>query len=461
MRLLNINSWKILNAGIFLLLLGFISILPFLVLAYFNQPSADDFYYNTASQNLSYLETQIKLFTNLNGRYTTSAILSIPELLSNNLFFYKLIPIILIAIFFYSFYYLVSSLALNLKRRDYFILSLLCLSIYIIKMPSIAQGFYWLSSSVAYQLSCVLVLLFFSLIVKLFSFNNIKHLIISVFLLIAIIGSNEISMLITDFLLGIIFVFYLFKNKKLNYNLLILLFVAFVFSFIVIKSPGNSVRGTNFPNKHMFFYSIYKTLNILKSYLIIWLPSMIVFILIFYDHLNKNKNIKASKIFDVHPFLVFSVSISVVFIGFFTGYWAMGSLLPPRSMNLIFFFFILTFMYFTLIMFFYLKKKNKDFITYSPYVRYFLFICLILILVQKNNVKTAYSDLITGKAYKYDLELKKRSQLIKKSEADTVYVSNLNYKPKTIFNEDITSNNQDWRNGCYNAYYQKTIILKN
>lgn len=113
-----------------------------------------------------------------------------------------------------------------------------------------------------------------------------------------------------------------------------------------------------------------------------------------------------------------------------------------------------------MVAFFNLKKKGKDFIAYSPFVRYFLFLSLIFLIAQKENIKIAYSDLISGRAYKYDFELKKRYQLIRRSQVDTVYISKIENKPKTIFEEDITNNNAHWKNGCYNAYFQKIIILK-
>lgn len=434
-------------------------VFPLVLLAYFNQPSADDFCYNTASQNLSYLETQIKLFTTLNGRYTTSAILSIPVFLSYNLFLYKLMPILMLIFVFYALYYLASSLFLNLRRRDYIVLSLSCLSIYIVQMPSVSQGFYWLSSAVSYQLSSVFVLLLFSLVVKILYFNKIKYIIVSVPLIILVIGSNEIAMLITDFLLGIIFLFSIFKTRKVNLGLLFLLVLAAVLSFIVTKSQGNNLRGDSLSNSHMLFCSIFKTLNILKSYLIIWLPIIIVFLLIFFDFLNRKVSLKISKVFDVPPVMVLLVAIAVTFIGFFAGYWALGSLLPPRAINLIYFFFILIFLYFTLVLFFYFTKKNKDFITFSSRVLYLLFVCLIFLIAQKDNIKTAYSDLFSGKAYKYDLQLKKRYQFIRNCKTDTIYVSEIKYKPKTLFVEDINTDNQYWLNGCYNAFFNKSKIL--
>ena len=40
------------------------------------------------------------------------------------------------------------------------------------------------------------------------------------------------------------------------------------------------------------------------------------------------------------------------------------------------------------------------------------------------------------------------------------FTEQLKYKPSIIFFDDITNNSNDWRNGCYDAYFNKTIIIE-
>nr|WP_314840186.1 DUF6056 family protein [uncultured Flavobacterium sp.] len=449
---------KIFKEHFVLFIIAVICLLPLLILSLFNQPSADDFCYSMSGQNITYFENQVKLFTTINGRYTTSAILSIPIFLSFNFLIYKLMPILLIFFLILGLKFLASSLLVKFNKIDSNLLTAVCLSIYIVQMPSIAQGFYWLSSLVSYQLSCVFLLLFFAFVVKLLYHPTRMHLLFSICLVFLIIGTNEIAMLITDFLLGVIFLYSLFKTKTINYNILILLITAFFLSFFIITSQGNQVRGETLPNTHLFFYSIFKALNILKSYLIIWVPITFIFLLIFFNFMKERLDFKQSKVFDVPPILVLLVVFIVIFIGFFAGYWALGSLLPPRAINLIYFIFILSITYFMFVLMFYFRKKKLTFISFSPCVTWLLFCCLIMLISKTTNVKTAYSDLLRGKAYKYDLELKMRYQFIKSSVQDTVIVQELKYKPKTLFVEDINIDDQYWLNGCYNMFFNKRKI---
>ena len=74
------------------------------------------------------------------------------------------------------------------------------------------------------------------------------------------------------------------KQKKINYSILILFLFALIFAIIVIKSPGNIIRAEKYTNKHLFIYTVYKSLIAVKSYFGIWLPFIIYMIFIFYDY---------------------------------------------------------------------------------------------------------------------------------------------------------------------------------
>ena len=445
----------------FTIIIGSLSILPFIVISFFNNPTADDFCYNCQSRDLGFWNAQLAWYNGWSGRYFSSAILSIKPLVSDSFLIYKLIPIILLISLFTSIYYLSSLLFVDLKKRDFFILSFFIMTLYLIQMPSISQGFYWLAGSITYQLSNILAVLLFCFLIKLIETNEKKYLIISIFFAFLVIGSNEASMLLISFLIGVIFIIKSIQQKKINYSILILLIFTIIFSLIVIKSPGNSIRASSYPNKNQIFYAIYKSILAVKSYLGIWLPFIIVFTFIFFDYLNEKIEIKTSKIFNVNPIIVFFVVFSIPFIGFFTGYWSVGRTPPFRTINVIYFYFLIGIIYLTFVLFFKLKQNDKNFITYSKWVKYSLFIIIFIQLGQENNIRTAYSDLFSGKAYNYDLELKNRYKNIQNSANNILFVPKLTYEPITIFCGDITNNSKDWRNQCYDAYYKpKSIIIK-
>ena len=129
--------------------------------------------------------------------------------------------------------------------------------------------------------------------------------------------------------------------------------------------------------------------------------------------------------------------------------------------DLIYFFFLIGLIYLTFVLYFKLKSENSNFLSYTKWVKYFLFILIFIRLGENNNIRIAYSDLLSGRAYKYDRELRDRYKAIQNNEKDTLVIPKLTSLPKTIHFEDIRSNPKHWINQCYKSYFnQKEIILK-
>ena len=214
-QLIQTKISKLFRSDNFIISIGILTILPFIVISFFNNPTADDFCYNCQSRDLGFWNAQLSWYNGWSGRYFSSAILSIKPLVSDSFLIYKLIPIILLISLFTSIYYLSSLLFVNLKKRDFFILTFFILTLYLIQIPSISQGFYWLAGSITYQLSNILAILLFCFLIKLIETNEIKYLIISIFFAFLVIGSNEASMLLISFLIGVIFILKSIQQKKI------------------------------------------------------------------------------------------------------------------------------------------------------------------------------------------------------------------------------------------------------
>ena len=452
---------KLIKKDYFIIAFGVLAILPFFLISTFNHPSADDFCFYIKSRDLGFWDAQWDWYNNWTGRYFSTFVLSIKSIMSGSFFWYKIVPIGLLLTFGWSIYYLCSLLFTSLKTNNLLIITFCFFVVYIIQMPSVAQGFYWMPGSITYLLSNILTVVFLGFIVQLFKTTKSRYVLLSIVTLCFIIGCNETTMLLVDVLVAIIFIYRFFDTKKIDLSMLILLIFAIAFSMIVIWSPGNVVRTSHLPpNKHQFFESVFDSILAVKKYMLHWSELIILFTLIFYNYFDEKIDVNLSKIFNVNPIVVFIVVFSIPFIGFFPGYWSLGGQPPLRTINTIYFFFLLGFIYFTFVLFYYLKQRQYKFIQFSRWVNYLLLILLFSHLFQNNNIKTAYSDLFSGKAYRYDLELKRRYDMIKQSTKDTLYIQKLKYKPATIYFDDITSNPEDWRNKCYDSYFGHAIIIE-
>lgn len=445
----------------FIIILGVFAIIPFLVVSIYNNPSADDFCYHNISQKLGYWEANLFAYNNWNGRYLTSFILTIKGLVSNSFIVYKFIPIVLFSLLFFSLYYVFSVFFEKIEKRHILTFGLFIMTMYLIQMPSISQGFYWLPSSISYQLSNILSVFFFYFLLKFLKEHKKKHLLISCLFVGCVIGCNETSMLLINFLIVTIFVYRSLHYKKVEKSFLILLLFVLTFSIIVFVSPGNSARSSNFSNNHQFIYSLLNSFLAFKKYILYWLPFIIIFVLYYFNTISSIKSSFSPRLFNVNPLVIFIIVFSIPIIGFFPGYWSLGGSPPLRVINTIYFFFLMGFTYFTFVMYFYLEEKKVTFIKISKGANYLILALILIQLTRNNNIKRAYSDLLSGQAYHYDLELKKRYQLIDQASKHSVKVSKLKNEPKTIFFDDITTNSEDWRNACYDDYFGGEIIIKN
>ena len=191
-----------------------------------------------------------------------------------------------------------------------------------------------------------------------------------------------------------------------------------------------------------------------------WLPTIIIALFIFFEYFNKNVTIKTPKIFKVKLFFPSLLVFSFPVIGVFPVYYSL-KWVPLRAVNLIYFFFLLGVIYLAFVLYYKLKSEQKNFLAFSKWTKYFLFVLIIIRLGGNNNVRVAYSDLLNGTAYKYDKELRNRYQTIQNSNDEILVFPELTFLPKTIFFEDIKTNPKHWINQCYKSYFNhKEIILK-
>lgn len=450
---------KLFESGNFIILVGILSILPFLVISIFNNPSADDFCFNCRSRDLGYWDAQLSWYNGWTGRYFSTAFLSIEQLISEPFLIYKLIPVVLITSLFASIYYLSSLLLINLKKKDFFILTFFIIVLYLIQMPSISEGFYWLAGSITYQLANIITILLLCFLVKLIETNEKKYLMFSILCTILIIGSNETSMILIDFLIGIIFLFKYHQLKKINHSILIILIFAFTFSLIVIMSPGNTIRALRFQNNHQIISAIFHSVLAAYFFSIKLLPIIIISSLIYFDYFNAKINVSTSKIFNVNPIFLFFIIFSIPLIGFFPSYWSMGGPPPQRTINIIYFSFLIGLIYWILVLFFKSKKSKNNFIVFSRSFKCLLFIMIFGELVSQNNIRNAYSNLISGSAYEYNLALKSRYEKIRNNKGNICIVPALINRPITIYFDDITSNPENWKNSCYASYFKVEKII--
>jgi hypothetical protein len=454
-------------------------ILPFIILSFFNHPSADDYWYTQQSAERGFWKAQLYLYNEITGRYLSSAILCINPLVLKWLYGYTFIPIVIIVLLAFSIYTLIDSFALNnFSVRDKILFSSVLFALYLCRMTDIASGLYWMAGSVTYQLGMILAIFAFAYIIKKFHTNNccckkttISYSLFSGFLLFLSIGSNETVMLMVYLILICIALYQMFSNRSISMALIFYLIIATIGCIIVYFSPGNHARyegeGSIYPQfqlRHNLFLALWASFTTAVECIYRWLNN---FLIIIFTFLYMPYGIKLSliskssnKLFLVKPLFSIGALFLIVILSFFPSYWS-TYFLQWRVKNIIFLFFLIGWFFNVQVVISYIcKKHNFNYIQISEKIKILCWIFIMIIFLGYGNIKTAYKDLITGTAYIYNKQLIERYEAIEKCESQLCAVEPLSKRPKSIFWGDITTDDKHWINSCTSAYFKKTLKLK-
>jgi hypothetical protein len=450
------------------LLILFIAVqAPFVLNTFYNYPAADDFCYASFSKHDGFFSAQQTWYNGWSGRYFASALLSLNPIIVGWNDGYKFIALALFVSLNLVLYFLLNYISgKKLSKVTVATLSFGMAFLYLFKMPTVVEGFYWLAGALTYQVSVILSILLILLVLKQFD-ENTKHknilLVLSSVLIAAICGSNETIMVILTLVLASATGLNFIKSKKINFRLSILTIVSIVSSLIVYFAPGNAVRQAAIGViNHDLKYSIKESLIQTLSYFYDWVTNSPILILsIFFIPIAKiiyDRNASIVKKLYINPILSSALLIGLVAVSFFTGYFGAGIMIPIRAINITYIVFLVMWFYnlFNIVCFF---EQRKKFNFNAPpfYVLAGLFVLLILFIPKSYNIRLAARDFVKGDSYQYAQEWNQRFNLIdncKKEGATLCEVPLIKRRPPTLFFGDITPDTKDWVNVCVTSFYR-------
>jgi len=448
--------------AICVLILGFLFI-PLFYLAFHVFPATDDFGFASALRDSNIWSISKDIYLTMDNRLCGNFI-TLLFCNCNNLILHRFQLVFFIILLFGSFYLVllkVNKLYVGSSKSEVLILFSLFSFLYIGFNPGVNEAFFWFPGVAVWSSSLIVLnILIYSTLKYLTTqkYNSIYFIIISISLFV-LTSQNEIMFLLM-FLCSLFLCYSYFSTYGKSYRLqiTILLIVLAVGSAIVVFGPGNYVRLKFISEKQPVSF-----INILISNVIlyrkIFFLSDILFInmvlLPYYYHLTR----RISEYINPRKLLLLSVLLLFVFI--------LPSLIAKTSysfriQNVVFYLsLILVFVNFINLSL-YLRLKKYVLLNYSN--KYLLIVLVFFLLFyslkKESVVRTMYSDIFSKNIYNYSIEMLEREKTILDCKNDTVYVKPIQFKPKSVFIDDITEDNEDWRNSVYNNYYQKIIILK-
>ncbi|WP_224997919.1 DUF6056 family protein [Cesiribacter sp. SM1] len=447
------------------------ALLPFLLISQYNHPSADDFCYSHRSRDFGFWTFQEYLYTTWTGRYGATALLSLSTIDPDSLLFYRLMPILLFVSFGASIYLFLKKLLPAAAATDRLVLSLLIFFLYIVRLPNIAEAFYWISGSLTYQLASTLCLLLFALILHLHEqhkqHKRVFYTILGSIICIVIVGLNETSMLLLCCTLFLWLAIRSYRQRGLDKPLLVLLLVTIAASLVVILAPGNAVRMSAKPQRFDVFLSVYGPIRYSITYIVHWLPFSVPLLLLFSGLLvriagNIRQYYRLPVVSRKHLYLLAATVLGFIALGFLPSFWGQGGAPPARTVNLIYVVYIFGGLALVLAFLVYLQTKHISIPRLSSVQRLMLAVLLLGMLVfWGNRVSTAYQDLAKGTARAYSQEMQQRYSHIRSCTAEGCIVPSLEHKPKTIYAYDLApapTEKTYYYNQCLSHFFHKKDI---
>lgn len=454
------------NKNLWLTILSILLLIPYVVISFYNHPSVDDYSFTYKVETFGFWGAQYDWFTTWTGRYFSTLILSFHPLWLKASFIYKVIPVLLIGI---TVHVLVRFLRQVLKINDSgyaYTYAVLIAFLFFSEMPTLVQGIYWEPGAITYHLANVFLLYLFINLYKVVTTNGqilLKQHAINMFLIIAICGLNETSMLLCVLLLFSFLGYVVSFQKQLNPTLVIYLLLSTTCFLVVFFAPGNLVRSREFvTGNHNLLFTIVESFKVSSKSFFYWgfsVPNIILSfsVAVFSFFYNIKVSIKA---------ILFCAIIGFLFVTatFVTGFWSIGNLPPERTINVAYWNFVILWIASVFIMISWIKSRFYSSIILSK--RKFnalVFLTIFSLLVSSffgaSNYAMVIDDLFSGKAKTYSNEFVEREKTLFTCKEDICSIPTFSAYPASIFNEEIGTGTKYNNNEVYAHYYDKKGVL--
>lgn len=286
-----------------LIILG-IALSPYLFLAFFTVPSADDFLQAKGSLDHGMFGYVQWRYLTWNGRYTADFLVAFYNILAHRVssFFilknYYIAPLLFIFFYMLANFIFLSVIAGARKFRVGLVYSLIAV-IAALNNTEVRSTFFWFSGGIPYVLSNALFIVLTSFIIRFFYVKPQKLLFVSSLFLIPFINglSETIMVACTVFILGLCVVDTVFRDVKTKFVLekITLSAFAIISALIVYAAPGNIARSHELSNGEANYLNILlqtTAFSFLKAFHwlnLFWIVLIFIIILLVQSSFDKEK----------------------------------------------------------------------------------------------------------------------------------------------------------------------------
>ncbi|SCX92028.1 hypothetical protein SAMN05192588_0268 [Nonlabens sp. Hel1_33_55] len=347
---------------------------------------------------------------------------------------------------------------LQIEKSSILLLSMMFFFMMIIQMPLLVEYFYWYAAMTVYSLP---FLSFLMLIYFILGIHQSKKgaLFGAVFCSLLCVGSNEMFILIINFLLTIQILRYALMNKMILFKYLIIELCVLLSSLIVIFASGTSHRqainqsGGDFANATM--QSIKATLSLLFNQLSSFEDITVILLIIFSIGLFSSKGVNSSRLKYINPIILLAFSLIIIFLVLFVPAYATGGIgyNHGRIANLIQISLLMTLVINAINFGIYILSKG---IRWNISKYYYGYTCLLVVFIifisfRDENLRGLYQDFNENRFEVVEGAIDQRTRILLKAKNGKVEVPKLSHS-NTLPYMDITEDSKHWYNRVYVEY---------
>lgn len=468
------------------LILTVASIIPLLMISFYNHPSADDFAYAVethmvwkSTRNMflvlkQAVATSVKYWNRWQGLYTSAFLLALEPGIFGEQYYritgFLTVGTVVVSNLIFSFYILHKRLGTD--KLTSLTLGMVTSFLMLHWMPSTVEGLYWYNGAVNYTFFFGLFLLLICIVIDLCKEQNTGAVfgkaVLGIFLAVLLSGGNHVTAFA-----GLLIVsgvcFFCFWNQKKQYAGRVFTVLAFeVAGFLVnVLSPGTRVRADAFEESRGVLWTVWNALQYLLERMNSWiglalLVSIVIMLPVIFSCVEKIRDEK--RFYFPYPLLVFVASVGFLTAMCCPSYYAMGVIGAGRLVNVVYFAFVLL----VFINVFYVcgwicgKMEFRESSGGVSTILIALILCFGLIVGCYRDCAgyIAWKSVSSGEALAYSMEADARYNLYIGSAGQDVEVSAFSFYPQLLFYDDITEDKEDWRNLQVEEYFGLNSVVR-
>ncbi len=422
-------------------------LVPFLALSAFVYPTTDDYCFGRIWRQMGYWRFQSHFYQTWSGRYTGNLIMSTNPLNFGWWWAFRVAPVLTFGLYVFVLQVFFRELTQRqLPDRGVWALTALFLFVLLAQHPGIAFYFYWYTGHLYTFADLASLLAVVSWIRYEISTGRRRtaHFALTALLIFFIMGCNEVPLVMNLTLLAALVFFSLLRERRLRFDSLALLLVGAAGAALAILAPGNRGRATSgtFGNDarqgdlvYTLTHAPLEAFNSLVTLLPLVLVASVLLVPLGVQLVRLAPQVPGlARVFGANPLHVGLTYAAMLVVGFVPTFWAVGTLPPPLPKSVIYFWLVLGWFYLTLVLVFWYERRRPAALPFRlpMLVSVALGLYLALSLAGSFNFRSAYSDLLTGRAYRFSREMATRIDFLRTSPDAVVTVPALQNLPVTI-----------------------------